>query len=99
MKKFLISLYVFIQLYKMGYFWSGGFHRDWGFYRLNYEKGATKEYALIDIDFSTEKDHPYSHIHGGKTNSTIFRVDGDKITESSKTEPIFLGKEKSHVNS
>ncbi len=68
----------------MGYNWSGAFHWDWGFYRLNYEKKGVKEYSLMDIDFSTEKEHPFSRIHGGKLNSTIFRVDDNKITESSK---------------
>ena len=86
MKKFLVSLYVFIQLYRMGYIWSGAFHRDWGFYRLNYEKGNIREYSLLDIDFDTNQSggNPYSHMHGGKDNSSIFRVDGSKITVSSK---------------
>lgn len=93
MKKFLISLYIFIQLYRMGYIWSGLFQQGWGFYRLNYLKGDVKEYSLLDVDFSTRKDHPYSHVHGGKSNFTIFRVDEGKITVSSK---IPFGMEKSH---
>lgn len=86
MRKFLISLYVYIQLYRMGYFWGGAFNRDWGFYRLNYEKKDVKEFSLLDIDFNTGEGHIFSHIHGGKLNSTIFRLDENKITESSKLE-------------
>jgi hypothetical protein len=64
----------------MGYNWSNLSHLNWGFYRLNYEKNGQKEFEIIDIDFNTEKEHSFSHIHGGKSNSSLFRVDGDQIT-------------------
>jgi len=84
MKKFLRSLYVFIRLYKMGYNWSGLFSSEGGFFRLNYLKNDQKEYAVIDIDFADKDPHTFSHIHGGRENSTIFRVDNNEITVSSK---------------
>jgi hypothetical protein len=80
MKQFLTSLYVFIKLYMMGYSWSGLFDLHGGFYRLNYQNGRQEEYAIIDIDFD---DEIFSHIHGGRDNTTIFRVDNNQITYSS----------------
>ncbi len=84
MKQFLTSLYVFIRLYLMGYSWSGGFDFHSGFYRLNYTKSNQKEYAILDIDFNTKKPSTFSHMHGGRDNATIFRVDDNRITHSSK---------------
>jgi hypothetical protein len=87
MKQFLTSLYIFIKLYLMGYSWSGLFDSSGGFYRLNYLKGGQKEYAIIDIDFSDDENfRTFSHIHGGASNVTIFRIDDNQITHSSKPE-------------
>lgn len=55
---FLKALWVFILMYREGFYWSKNDHFEkpkeysgknhWGFYRLNWEN----EYALADIDFS-----------------------------------------------
>lgn len=94
MKKFLISLYVFLKLYRMGYSWSGLYNSHWGFYRLNYEKNSEKEFAILDIDFNSGNEpgaegiaHTFSVIHGGVGNKVLFRVDDNKITEHSHTIP------------
>lgn len=77
MKQFLRSLYIFIRLYKMGYVWSGLYDLHGGFYRLNYLKNGQEDYGILDVDF---QDKVFSHIHGGRDNATIFRVDKDKVT-------------------
>jgi len=89
MKKLLKSFCIWFKLFRMGYNFSGLYDRHDGFYRLNYEKGDVKEYAILDIDFSMGNgaiNHPYSHIHGGQNDVTIFRVDAGKITSSSKKD-------------
>lgn len=77
----------------MGYSWSGLYDAHGGFYRLNYLKGNQKEYAIVDIDFADETTHSFSRIHGGPDNTTIFRVDDNKITHSSQPE-LFKQEEK-----
>lgn len=84
MKKFLKSLWVYLSLYKAGFFFSSNTNRDypkkhiirknndlWGFFRLNFEKGEKKEYAIMDIDF---QENLFYHAHKGQENS-LFRVD------------------------
>ena len=86
--KFFRSLYIFLKLYRTGFYLSGLWSRSpggvCGFYRLNYERGGTKEFAIVDIDFSKSQLHEHQHLHGGSDNTKIFRVDDNEITISSK---------------
>lgn len=75
--KFLESLWIYLHLYKAGFFFSSNIHRNsddhkfWGFFRLNFFNKKFNEfpiYAIIDIDFEDEK---FYHIHDDKS---IFRT-------------------------
>lgn len=77
MKKLLVSIKVVYYLWKMGYFLSENAHSDsqdelWGFFRLNFENGGQKKYAIVDIDFAIPRSgerKSYSHVHAGPENS------------------------------
>ena len=71
MLQFIKHLIVCAKLYKRGYYFSNNDHKGkWGFYRLNFEKGNSHEYAIMDIDF---KKDVYSHAHRG--NKSFHRWD------------------------
>jgi hypothetical protein len=64
---FLKALWLFIRMYKDGFFFSESRHLDkdgarWGFYRLNFRS----HYSMQDIDynFNSPRDDNYFHIHG-----------------------------------
>lgn len=82
MKKFLLHMYVSFCLYRLGYNWSKLTHESekWGFYRLNFELGERKDYAIVDVDFARDDGglHDYSHVHGFYDpigNVTLHRYD------------------------
>lgn len=84
MKKFLTSLRIFIELYRAGFFFSE--NKNAQFYRLNYEKNGMEEYGIFDIDHSIYSDGKtfYYNIHGGKENTSLFRVNNTGIKISSR---------------
>ena len=76
MKKFLKHLWICLYLYKNGFFFSSLTDKDFdqklcGFFRLNFERGNKKEFAIVDIDF---QDNLYFHVHQGPEKD-LFRVD------------------------
>lgn len=86
-QKLIVSMRIVIHLWKLGFYFSDNTHNDkyqyglgevWGFYRLNWEKDGKHFYSVFDIDFAKEfsEDFPkYFHMHGGKDNVTLIRVD------------------------
>ncbi len=83
-QKLIVSMKVVIHLWKLGFFFSENTHKDkkehllgeyWGFYRLNFDNGKKKEFAIVDFDFAEKIDDErinFMRIHNLKT---IFRVD------------------------
>jgi len=74
MKKLLKHMWLSFLLFRMGYFLSDNTHKDWGFLRLNFNRGVEWQYSILDIDFQVDQ---YSHVHGGRDgkNETLFRWD------------------------
>jgi hypothetical protein len=66
MKKFLKALWIFIMMYREGFYFSklDTYDKDgthWGFYRFNWKN----EHALFDVDFSFNKNkESYFHSRG-----------------------------------
>lgn len=80
--KFVRHIRDSVHLYRMGYFLSDSTHKSpdlpgqWGFIRLNFERGGVKDYAIFDIDFC---DTVFSHVHrvSGGVDLNLHRWDAE----------------------